>query len=230
MNIHGLQKLTLLDYPGHTACTVFLAGCILRCPFCHNADLLDMNAEPVMDDAELLAFLRKRQGLLDGVAVTGGEPLLREESLELLRRIRELGFPVKLDTNGTHPDRLRRAAEEGLIQYCAMDLKNSPERYARTIGLKQFDLGPVRESAAFLMKGTMEYEFRTTVVREFHDDSSFRAMGEWIHGADRYFLQPFVDRDTVPTRGLSAPDGEQLKAWLEIMRPHVREAAIRGED
>ena len=228
MKIYGLQKMTLLDYPGRIACTVFLSGCDMRCPFCHNSGLAAGREEPVMTEEELLGFLRKRQGLLEGVAVTGGEPLLREETLELLKKIRELGYPVKLDTNGTHPDRLRRALSEGLAQYVAMDLKNSPDRYAETVGLERFDLAPVRESAALLMESGTDYEFRTTVVREFHNESSFRAMGEWIRGAAVYFLQPFTDRDTVPRRGLTAPDREELQAWAEIMRGYVREVGIRG--
>ena len=228
MKIYGLQKMTLLDYPGRIACTVFLSGCDMRCPFCHNSGLAAGREEPVMTEEELLGFLRKRQGLLEGVAVTGGEPLLREETLELLKKIRELGYPVKLDTNGTHPDRLRRALSEGLAQYVAMDLKNSPDRYAETVGLERFDLAPVRESAALLMESGTDYEFRTTVVREFHNESSFRAMGEWIRGAAEYFLQPFTDRDTVPRRGLTAPDREELQAWAEIMRGYVREVGIRG--
>ena len=228
MNIYGLQKMTLLDFPGRVACTVFLTGCDMRCPFCHNSELAENQAPPVMTDEELLRFLKTRRGLLDGVAVTVGEPLLREENLDLLRKIRELGFPVKLDTNGTHPDRLRRAAAEGLIAYAAMDIKNSPERYAETIGLPSFDLGPVRESAAFLMSSGLDFEFRTTVVRELHDAESFRAIGEWIHGAGRYFLQKFSDRETVPFEGFHAPGEEELAAWAEIVRPHVREIGIRG--
>ena len=228
MRIYGLQKMTLLDYPGRVACTVFLSGCDMRCPFCHNSELAEGKAEAVMDESELMAFLRRRQGLLDGVAVTGGEPLLREETLELLRRIRDLGYPVKLDTNGTHPERLRRAAEEGLIQYCAMDLKNSPDRYAETAGLPVIPLDRVRESAAFLMEGGIDYEFRTTVVREFHDADSFRAMGAWIHGARRYALQQFTDRESVPFEGLHAPSEEEMRDWAAIMRPHVDEVLIRG--
>ena len=227
MKIYGLQKMTLLDYPGRIACTVFLSGCDMRCPFCHNSELAEGKAPPVMTGEELTAFLRKRQGMLEGVAVTGGEPLLREEVLPLLREIRELGYPVKLDTNGTHPDRLRRAAEEGLIQYCAMDIKNSPARYAETAGLDRLDLGPVRESAAFLMTGGIGYEFRTTVIREFHDAESFRAIGEWIHGAERYALQKFTDRDTVPFGGLHAPAEAEMAAWAEIMRGHAAQVLIR---
>ena len=130
MKIHGLQKMTLLDYPGKVACTVFLGGCDMRCPFCHNAELIDGTAPSVMEEEELLAFLKKRTGLLEGVAITGGEPLLRDDTITLMERIRELGYPVKLDTNGTHPDRLRKILDRDLAAYVAMDIKNSPDRYA----------------------------------------------------------------------------------------------------
>ena len=228
MKIYGLQKMTLLDYPGRIACTVFLSGCDMRCPWCHNSELAEGKAPAVMTSEELISFLKKRQGMLEGVAVTGGEPLLREESLELLREIRALGYPVKLDSNGTHPDRLRRAAEEGLIQYCAMDIKNSPERYAETAGLSEIALTAVRESVDFLKTGSIDYEFRTTAVKELHDERSFRAIAEWISGAKRYAIQKFTDRDTVPFEGFHAPEEAQIQAWAEIGRPHVRELLIRG--
>jgi len=228
MKIYGLQKMTLLDYPGRIACTVFLSGCDMRCPWCHNSELAEGKAPAVMTSEELISFLKKRQGMLEGVAVTGGEPLLREESLELLREIRALGYPVKLDSNGTHPDRLRRAAEEGLIQYCAMDIKNSPERYAETAGLSEIALTAVRESVDFLKTGSIDYEFRTTAVKELHDERSFRAIAEWISGAKRYAIQKFTDRDTVPFEGFHAPEAAQIQAWAEIVRPHVRELLIRG--
>lgn len=228
MKIHGLQKLTLLDYPGKTACTVFLGGCDLRCPYCHNAALLDGSARALMEEDELLAFLETRRGLLDGVAVTGGEPLLRPELPELLARIREKGFAIKLDTNGTHPDALRRAVEAGLVDYAAMDVKNSPARYAETVGVPNLDLAPVRESVAFLLSGAVEYEFRTTVVRELHDEGSFEEMGRWLRGAARCFLQPFADRGSVPFAGLHAPDEAALRRYADILRGSVREVALRA--
>ena len=206
MKIYGLQKMTLLDFPGRVACTVFLGGCDMRCPFCHNSELALGTAPVMMEEEKLLSFLKTRTGLLDGVAITGGEPLLREETLDLLRKIREIGFPVKLDTNGTHPDRLRRSAEEGLIQYTAVDVKNSPEKYAATIGLETFDLTPVRETVSFLLEGSVEYEFRTTVVKELHTEEDIQAIGAWIHGAKRYYLQKFTDRETVPFEGFHAPE------------------------
>ena len=227
MYIYGLQKMTLLDYPGKIACTVFLSGCDMRCPWCHNSELAEAKSPPVMTLEELIEFLRGRMGRLEGVAVTGGEPLLREENLDLLRAIRDLGYPVKLDTNGTHPDRLRRAVGEGLVQYCAMDIKNSPDRYARTAGLETLPLDRIRESVAFLMAGETEYEFRTSVLREMHDDASFEAIGQWIHGAKRYALQRFTDRDTVPYEGFHSPEEEDLARWQRIMEGHVGEVLIR---
>lgn len=227
--IHGLQKMTLLDFPGRVACTVFLGGCDLRCPYCHNAELIDGSAPAVMDDGELLAFLKKRVGLLDGVAVTGGEPLLRDIA-PLLREVRALGYAVKLDTNGTHPARLRALLDEGLVDYVAMDVKNSPERYAETVGVAGLDLAPIRESAALLMEGRVDYEFRTTVCRELHDDDSIRGVGEFLAGARRLYLQPFADRDTVAFAGFSAPDMPTLERWAEILRGFVGEVGIRGAD
>ena len=229
MKIHGLQKMTLLDFPGKVACTVFLGGCDLRCPFCHNAELIDGAAPAVMEEEELLAFLKKRQGLLEGVALTGGEPLLRgDDLLRLAEKIRELGYPLKLDTNGTHPERLRKIIDGGLVSYVAMDIKNSPEKYAETCGLSQMDLAPVRESVSLLMEGRTDYEFRTTTMAELHDADSFRKIGVWIRGAKRYYLQKFTDRDTVPFEGFHAPADGEMAQYLAIAREYVPEAEIRG--
>ena len=230
MKIHGLQKMTLLDFPGRVACTVFLGGCDMRCPFCHNAELIDGSAPPVMEEDALLSFLEKRKGLLDGVAFTGGEPLLRDDLDGLFERIQGLGYPIKLDTNGTHPDRLARLIGKGLVQYVAMDVKNAPERYAETVGMPAFDLAPVRESVSLLLSGKVPYEFRTTVVAEFHNGDSIRGIGEWIRGAEKYFLQKFTDRDSVPFAGLHAPSDAELRAWVRIAEPYVREAGLRGVD
>ena len=190
MDIQGLQKMTLLDWPGKVACTVFLGGCDFRCPFCHNSELLSGPMPILMDQEGLLEFLRKRQGLLDGVCVTGGEPLLRPGLPGLLDGIKNLGFPVKLDTNGNHPDRLVRLWEQGLVDYVAMDVKNSPERYPETVGVPGLDLTPVRDSVAWLLEGHVEYEFRTTAVRQLHDAASFQAIGPWIASGCQTVLHP----------------------------------------
>ena len=166
MNIQGFNKVTLLDFPGRVACTVFTGGCDLRCPFCHNSQLvLQPNHSPI-DEEEVFDLLRRRRGVLEGVALTGGEPLLQPDLESFLSRVRELGYSVKLDTNGTHPERLARIIGEGLVDYVAMDIKNSPEKYPATVGIPGFDVSPVRASAALLLEGKVDYEFRTTVVAE----------------------------------------------------------------
>ena len=230
MKIHGLQKMTLLDFPGRVACTVFLGGCDFRCPYCHNYELADGSAKPLMEEGELLAFLEKRKGLLEGVAITGGEPCLHPELPELMGKMKALGYAVKLDTNGAHPDRLAAILREGLADYVAMDIKNSPEKYARTAGLKALDLASVRRSVELLMAGNADYEFRTTVVEELHEAADFEAIGAWIAGARRWFMQPFTDRDTVPFEGLHAPSREKMEQWLAIMRRYVPESRLRGVD
>ena len=237
MKIHGLQKMTLLDFPEHVACTVFLGGCDLRCPYCHNYELATGKVPPVMEEEELLAFLAKRKGLLDGVAITGGEPCLHRDLPDFIARIRALGFAVKLDTNGTHPDMLREVLEKGLVDYVAMDVKNSPARYALTAGLteKETDensepafVSAVRESIRILMESGVDYEFRTTVVEELHREEDFEEIGALIKGAKRYLLQCFTDRDTVPYAGLSAPSKAKLEACAAIVRRYVGDVKIRG--
>ena len=228
MQIQGLQKLTLLDYPGRTACTVFLSGCNFRCPFCHNAPLLTAADEDGMDEDELLAFLKKRRGLLDGVAVTGGEPLLRPDLPQLLEKIKALGYAVKLDTNGTFPERLEAVVRAGLADDVAMDIKNNPERYAETAGVPGLDLTPVFRSVSFLLRGMVNYEFRTTAVAEFHDDASFQKLGDWLAGAERYFIQCFEPRETVLQADLHAPSPAQLHHWAELVRPNIADVSLRG--
>ena len=230
MKIHGLQKLTLLDFPGRVACTVFLGGCDMRCPFCHNYDLATGAAPAVMEEDALFAFLEKRRGLLEGVAVTGGEPCLRPDLPKLLRGIKSMGYAVKLDTNGTHPDRLEAILDEGLADYVAMDIKNSPERYAMTAGLDELDLGPIRRSVDILRSGRTDYEFRTTVVEPLHRAENIEAIGAWLNGARRYALQMFTDRDSVPFGNLRAPAREDMQTYREIAQRYIGEVLIRGMD
>ncbi len=231
MEIHGLQKLTLLDYPGHTACTVFTGGCNFRCPFCHNAALvLHPQDQPTVPEEEIFALLSKRHGLLDGVAVTGGEPTLQRDLPDFLRRVKEMGFAVKLDTNGTRPAMLRALAAEGLVDYVAMDVKNSWARYGETAGLPGMDLGPIRESAAFLLEGSVEYEFRTTVVKEFHRVSDIEDVARALAGAQRYFLQAFKDSGELIGGELSGCSREEMEAMRAAALPYIPATELRGID
>lgn len=230
MKIYGLQKMTLLDFPGRVACTVFLGGCDWRCPFCHNFELAEGKAAPVMDDEELLSFLSKRTGLLDGVAFTGGEPCLHRDLPELMRRIRAMGYKVKLDTNGCHPALLGAILDEGLVDYVAMDIKNSPPKYAETCGVAAVDMDTLRESIALIMEKAPDYEFRTTVVNELHENADFEAIGKLIRGAKSYYIQCFTDRDTVPFEGFSAPSRAVLEQYADTMRGYVAKVDIRGVD
>ena len=234
MIISGLQKMTLLDFPGKVACTVFLQGCNYRCPFCHNSELLTGHPEPLMTVEEFLAFLKKRVGLLDGVCVSGGEPTLSPELPELLAAIKALGYGVKLDTNGSRPAVLKALVAAGLVDYVAMDIKDAPSRYAQTCGVAEVDLAAIEESAAFLMSGAVESEFRTTVVTPFHDETAMAEMGRWLYALNgekpvkKLFLQPFVDRDTVVFSGLAAPESTQMTAFVELLKSFVLEITTRG--
>ena len=228
MRLGGLLKMTLLDFPGRIACTVFTAGCNFRCPFCHNASLVThLDEEIAVDD--FFSFLKKRQGMLDGVCVSGGEPLMQPEMADFLANIRALGYATKIDTNGAYPDKLRALIEGGLVDYVAMDIKNSPAKYAQTIGLSSVPAG-VEESVSLLRFGIVPYEFRTTVVDELHEPEDFAAIGQWIAGAPRYFLQKFTDSGDLIGEGLSAPSNEKLRACLAAVAPYVPSASLRGVD
>ena len=229
MNVQGLQKLTLLDYPGKVACTVFLAGCNFRCPFCHNASLVT-RIDPKNDipEQDVLKFLKKRRGMLDGVCITGGEPLLAPGLETFIREIRAMGYLVKLDTNGSSAGRLESLVEKGLVDYVAMDIKNSPAKYAQTIGLGEYDLKNVKKSIKCLMGGQIAYEFRTTVVREFHKREDFEEIGRWLCGAENYYLQSFVDSGDLICPGLRGYTLEIMEQALEIVKKYVPNAQLRG--
>ena len=229
MKIAGLQKLTLLDFPGKTACTVFTWGCNLRCPFCHNAGLVTEAFEETVTADELYTFLKKRIGLLDGVCVTGGEPLLQPDLISFLQPIREMGFAVKLDTNGTQPEKLREICETGLISMVAMDIKNSPEKYAVTAGTERLSIDAVHQSVRYLMQqGDIPYEFRTTVVKQYHTAADFSAIGKWIRGANAYYLQNFQNTGRLIDNSVSGCTPSEMRAFLEIVRQDVPNAALRG--
>ena len=232
MNIQGFNKLTLLDYPGRVACTVFTGGCDLRCPFCHNSPLvLDPRGNEGYTVDEVLTHLKKRKGILDGIAVSGGEPLLQPDLKDFLRAIREIGdYKIKLDTNGTHPERLAEVISEGLCDKVAMDIKNSPERYAQTVGVKNFDVELVRASMSFVMLSGIDYELRTTLVREFHDAEAMRGIAAFIRGAKEYHLQNFVDSGAVLYGGLHGFDRNEIETFADIVRDSVGSVSIRGVD
>lgn len=232
MKIAGLQKMTLLDFPGKVACTVFLTGCNFRCPFCHNSQLLGAEAESHLSPEELLAFLHKRKGILDGVCITGGEPTLQPDLAELLRAIKAMGYPVKLDTNGSRPDVLKALVDGALVDYVAMDIKNGPDHYSQTVGVPA-DLSKIEESLRFLLEGSIDYELRTTVAQPLHSQESMASMAAWLQGvsggkkARRLFLQTFVDRDTVAVSGLTPPSQWQMKHYRDILSPLAETIGIR---
>lgn len=225
MDIAGLQKTTLLDYPGRIACTVFLAGCNLRCPFCHNASLV-LRPQTLMSQEELLAFLQTRKRKLDGVCVTGGEPTLYQDLPQLLDAIKRLGFLTKLDTNGTRPQALKSILDAGLADYVAMDIKNSPDKYAVTCGGPEI-LDTVRESVSLLEASSVEHEFRTTVLHPFHTPEDLAAIGQWLTGTKHYFIQAFVDSGDLIGSGQAMTE-QELHALLDAVRPHIPNAQLRG--
>ena len=233
MKISGLQKMTLLDYPGKVACTVFLGGCNFRCPFCHNGELLDGTVEAIMDEQEFLTFLSKRRGLLDAVCISGGEPTLQPGLAWLLEQTKAMGYLTKLDTNGSRPEILQDLVSRNLVDYVAMDIKNSPDLYDRTAGAP-VQLQKIGESIRFLTQEHVDYEFRTTVVAQLHSSESVEQMGEWVNSlasgkkVKRWFVQPFADRDTVLFAGLCAPDAHHLSDYVSILERFSLHSAVRG--
>ncbi len=228
MKICGLQKLTLLDYPGRVACTVFLGECNFRCPWCHNYELAAGEWPVVLDQDELMKFLKSRVGQLDGVVISGGEPCLNPDLIDLLKEIKALRYHIKLDTNGTRPEMLHRLIERNMLDYIAMDIKAGPLKYPSVTGLGTCDLASIRKSINIIMTSGVGYEFRTTVIRELHDESDFFAIATMIEGARRYFLQPFRDSAYVPYNGFHAPDDETMKHYAHIVAGSVEEVRIRS--
>ena len=231
MNICGLRKISLLDYPGYVAATVFFGGCNFRCPFCHNASLvLPERIESGLTEEEFFAFLAKRVGRLDGVCISGGEPLLQKDILPFIEKIRTLGYRVKLDTNGSRPKELCALIDGGLVDYVAMDIKNSPARYGETVGIQNFDLTPIRESVSLLLEGRVDYEFRTTVCAPLHTPQSIAEAGEFISGAKAWFLQGFTDSGDLVGQGISPLSREECGVLLAEARKKIPNSALRGID
>lgn len=229
MIIKGLQKLTLLDFPGLMAATVFTSGCNFRCPFCHNASLVlgeraDGNK---IQEEELFSFLEKRKGMLGGVCISGGEPTLMPDLEDFIRKIKGMGYKVKLDTNGYRPDLLRHLIDEGLLDYVAMDIKNSKEKYSLTAGT-EIDIEKIEESASVLMSGNLPFEFRTTVVKELHDEADMVNIGKWLRGEEKFFLQGFIDSGDLISGGLNGYDKKELFYLLNVLKSYIPNAQIRG--
>jgi pyruvate formate lyase activating enzyme len=229
MQIHGFNKTTLLDYPKHLAATIFFGGCNMRCPFCHNASLVSGAAsQPIIPEQEVLSYLAKRKGILEGVCITGGEPTLNPDLITFITKIKELGLKVKLDTNGTNPRLMKTLIEDKLIDYIAMDIKNSKEKYALTAGLTNFTIEPILESADFLLTSPIKYEFRTTIVKEYHNREDMLSIGEWLSGAQAYFLQAYQDSGDILLPGLHSHSKETLEEYVQLLTPMIPSVSVRG--
>lgn len=229
MKIYGFQKMTLLDFPGHVAATVFTGGCNLRCPFCHNAALVtEIDPGAIYNEEDIIKFLSKRTNLLDGVAITGGEPLMQVDICGFIKKVRELGYKVKLDTNGTYPDKLAEITEQKLVDYIAVDIKNSREKYALTAGVERFDISALERSLQILKNCGIEHEFRTTVVKELHTVEDIVSIGEWLSGEKNYYLQNFVDSGNLISSGFSAVSREAMEQMAESAKPFFENVGVRG--
>ena len=230
MKICGLQKLTLLDYPGHTACTVFTSACNFRCPFCHNASLVECRDIEEIPEDEFFAFLSKRHGIPEGVAITGGEPTLQPGLLDFIKKIRDDGFKVKLDSNGYLPDVLGELLSSGLVNYVAMDIKSSPEHYARAAGLEKINIEKIEKSIELIKNSGVEYEFRTTAVKGIHTPADFLSIGKWLGDVPAYFIQKFTDSGDVLGEGYTSFSDEEMVSLLAMARIHIKSASLRGVD
>ena len=229
MQIHGLNKTTLLDYPEHVAATVFTGGCNFCCPFCQNGDLvLHPQGQPSISEEEILAFLKKRRSILSGVCITGGEPTLQKDLGEFIKKIKDMGYLVKLDTNGYRPQVLSKLLQEGLLDYVAMDIKSSRERYSVLAGKTDLDVSAIEESAALLRYSGICYEYRTTVVRQLHSREDFVRIGQWLAGSPAYYLQAFRESDGVIKPGLSGCSREEMEEYARILQATIAKVGIRG--
>ncbi len=228
MLIKGFQKLTVLDFPGRTACTVFTGGCNFRCPFCHNALLVTEMDNDFYTEEEIFEHLEKRKNVLDGVAVTGGEPLLQKDIERFLYEIKEKGFAVKLDTNGSFPEKLEGILQLGLADYVAMDIKNCPEKYGVTVGVENFDITPIGKSIELLKNSGVDYEFRTTITADFHTLEDVEKIAQWIKGAPRYFLQNFEDSGNLIDGNCRGVSRDEMRQMLKIAQKYIPETELRG--
>ncbi len=229
MQIRGLNKTTLLDYPEHVAATVFTGGCNFCCPFCHNGDLvLRPQYIPEISKDEIMNFLNKRKGILTGICITGGEPTLQPGLESFIEEIKNLGYLVKLDTNGYKPDVLKSLIAKDLLDYVAMDIKNAKHKYENTTGVRNILIKNIEDSVQILMDSKIPYEFRTTVVRELHEKEDFLEIGKWLAGAMAYFLQAYREDEGVIGKGFSSYDKEEMEEFAGVMRRYVSRVELRG--
>lgn len=229
MKIHGFQKTTLLDFPGHVAATVFVGGCNFRCPFCHNSLLvLEPESQPVIGEEEVLSYLKKRQGILEGVCITGGEPTLQKDLASFIRKLKELGYLVKLDTNGYRPQVLKELLAERLLDYAAMDVKASPGRYCDAAGVAELELEGIYESIRLLKNSDIPYEFRTTMVKGIHSVEEFEEIGRLLQGCQAYYLQGFEESDHMIGEGFEAFSVEEMKKAAKIAEKYMDKVMLRG--
>lgn len=228
MQILGLNKTTLLDYPEHVAATVFTGGCNFRCPFCHNMDLVLGEVEPALSTEDFFAFLEKRKGILDGVCITGGEPTLQKDLPDFIRGIRDKGYLVKLDTNGYRPKVLEELLRGNLLDYVAMDIKSSVENYPRVTGMADLDVTGIQESVSLLKSAGIPYEFRTTVVKGLHRIDEFDEIGRWLQGAEAYFLQAFRENEKVPDKSLSSFSEAEMREMKQLAERYIERVELRG--
>lgn len=227
MDFYGLNKTTLLDYPGHVAATLFTGGCNFRCPFCHNKDLVLCTGRPAYAEEDVLQFLEKRKGILEGICVTGGEPTLQKGLEDFLKKGKKIGLLVKLDTNGHDPALLKQLMSQGLLDYVAMDIKASPKNYEKACGVKT-SMERIRESVNLLKESKIEYEFRTTVVKGIHQPEEFEEIGTWLQGAKRYFLQSYRDNENVLEKGYGAFKKEELLQMAKLAGNSGLPVFLRG--
>lgn len=228
MNICGYQKTTLLDYPGHVACTIFTGGCNFRCPFCHNADLLITSSSNLISEEEIFAFLKKRKNILSGICITGGEPTLQTDLTQFIEQVRTLGYKIKLDTNGYRPEIISDLINKNLLDYIAMDIKAGFSNYAKVCGIQNLSIDTIKKSISIIESSNIDYEFRTTVVKELHSEQDFAEISEMISPKSPYYIQSFKDSGNILTPGLSACGADTLNHYLSIVKEKNSNTFLRG--
>ncbi len=229
MHICGLEKMSLVDFDGFVASTVFTGGCNFKCGFCHNSALvLSGQTLPTIPEEEILSYLEKRKGIIDGLCVSGGEPTLQKDLPLFLEKVKKIGLKIKLDTNGTSPENIKTFNENGLVDYFAMDIKNDRDSYAKIIGFDKYDTSKVEKSVEYFLTGKADYEFRTTLINEYHTKHNIKKIGEWIKGANKYFLQKFRESDTCIDRGLTEVDIKVATSFIDILSPFIKKVSLRG--